>query len=436
MMRSCFVGACLLVFGVSAALASDKDWPQWRGPLGTGVAPDAKPPTEWSDTKNIKWKVELSGRGNSTPIIWGDRIYLQTAIKSPDAKAEDKPAEPQGRRRGTPPAPHKYVVMALDRASGKVVWETSVKEEMPHESIHPDSTEASASPVTDGEHIYAFFGSRGLYCLDRDGKVKWEKQLGKMKTRNEFGEGASPALFGDSLVIVWDHEGDDFIVTYDKKTGNERWRKERDEPTGWATPLVVEVGGKPQVITCGTKKCLAYDLASGDVVWSTGGLTANPIPTPVFNDGLAILMSGFRGAAAKAIKLADAKGEVSGPPAIAWTYDKDTPYVPSHCVYGDAVYFLENNKAMLTCLNSKTGEKNFGPQRLEGMGMIYASIAGANNHVYIVGRDGKTYVLKRGKDFEVVATNSLDDGFEASPAIVGNAIYLRGRKYLYCIAAD
>lgn len=431
--------SAVLVAGLAGVAAhadpgsTGKDWPQWRGPLGSGVAPEGSPPAEWSEQKNIRWKIAIPGRAHAAPIVLGDRVYAQTAV------AQGKPPAPEqgeGRRRPVKPTdPVKFSVLALDRKTGSTIWETTVSGQVPVEGTHPDATYASASPVTDGEHVFAYFGSYGLYCLDLAGKVVWEKDLGDMRTRNEFGEGSSPALFGDTLVVVWDHEGDDFIVALNKKTGEERWRFARDEPTTWATPLIVEVGGKPQVIVNAHNEARGYDLANGAVLWRTSGMTQNVVPSPVHHDGIVYLLSGFRGAAAQAIRLAEAKGDLKDSKAILWSYDKGTPYVPSPLLYKDCLYFLEGNKGVLTCLDARTGAVHYGPERLEGVQGVYASIVGAGGHVYIVSRDGKTLVLKAGPKFEVIATNTLDEGFEASPAIAGDEIFLRGRDHLYCIGA-
>lgn len=469
---------CVALFALSLPVYAQNEWPQWRGPQFTGVAPDGNPPTEWSDTKNVKWKVAIPGRGHGTPIVWKDRIFILTAVKGGPAPAGDKkesfdfsaapsaggdallafaqdsqPSQErrrpggergegrEGRPRGgpgqnKPTETYKFVVLALDRATGKTIWEKTVKEEVPHEGTHPDGTFASASAITDGTHIYAFFGSRGLHCLDWNGNIVWSKEFGQMRTRNSFGEGASPALHGDTLVVIWDHQGDDFVAAVDKKTGEVRWRKERDEDTNWATPLIVEYGGKTQVIISATKRIRSYDLKTGEQIWECGGMTGNVIPTPVRFEDTVIVISGFRGAATRAIKLASAKGDITdSTDAIAWKYDEDTPYVPSPLLYGDCLYFLKNNTAQLTCLNAKTGQKNFGPQRLEGLKNIYASIVGAQDHVYIADREGRTMVLKRGKDFNVIGVNEMKDGFDASPSIAGKELYLRGAEHLYCIAA-
>jgi outer membrane protein assembly factor BamB len=257
-----------------------------------------------------------------------------------------------------------------------------------------------------------------------------------MRTTNEFGEGSSPALHGDALVVQWDHEGDDFIVALDKRSGKELWRQARDEPTSWATPVIVEVGGHAQVIASATNAIRAYDLRDGKELWSCTGMTRNVVPTPIVADGVAYIMSGFRGAASRAIRLADAQGALNDSKAVLWSYDHDTPYVPSPVLYGDRLYFLQNNKGTLTCLNAKTGEKVYGPQRLEDVRMVYASLVGAGGNIYVVSREGTTVVFADGPEFEVKAINQLDDEFNASPAIVGNELYLRGAKHLYCIAKE
>ncbi len=404
------------------------DWAQWRGPLATGVAPEAEPPLTWSETQNVRWKVAIPGRGHGSPVVSGDRIFVTTAV------GEGK--EVEGQRGVQPAGVVRFVVLALDRATGKTVWERTVREEVPHEGTHPDGSWASASAVTDGERVFAFFGSRGLYALDFDGKPLWQKDLGDMETRRGFGEGSSPALAGDTLVVNWDHEGDSFIVALDKRTGEDRWRKGRDEVTSWATPLVVEADGSRQAIVNATGKIRSYDLATGEVLWETGGMTVNTIPSPVHADGVVYATSGFRGSALRAIRLAGANGDLTGTEAILWSHDRDTPYVPSPLLYRGQIYFLKVNSGILTSLDAATGEVRFGPERLPGVDSVYASPVAAAGRVYIADRDGKTVVLAAGPKLEVLAENVLDDGFDASPALVDGEIYLRGRKHLYCIAVE
>ena len=440
-MRIYLIGLLALIPLAGLAVAepaADEYWPQWRGPMATGVAPSGNPPVEWSADKNIAWKVEIPGKGYASPLVWKDTIYVLSAV--PTGKPIEIPEEPPGedgqrrRRNIQPTQQQQFTIMALSRADGSVLWKKVLREEVPHEGTHSTATWASNSPITDGEHIFAYFGSRGLYCLDMEGNLIWEKDLGDMQTRRGFGEGSSPALYGDSLVINWDHEGDSFIVVLDKNTGKEIWRRDRDEVTSWSTPLIIEHGGRTHVIVSATGRVRSYDLATGDVIWEVGGMTVNAIPTPVYLDGLVIVMSGFRGNALLAIRLDGAEGDITGTDSIVWSLDRDTPYTPSPLLYDDQLFFLKTNDGILSSYNAKTGEKYFGPVRLNDTPNIYASPVGADGRVYIAGRDGAVVVLEKGPDFKVLAVNKLDDGFNASPAIVDGEIYLRGKEHLYRIS--
>jgi outer membrane protein assembly factor BamB len=414
-------GVIVVLLSVPSAQAADRDqfWPQWRGPLFTGAAPQGNPPAEWSETKNVRWKVEVPGLGSGTPVVWGDTIYVTTAVPT-----------------GAASGPHRFTLLAIGRKDGKTLWQKALREEVPHEGHHATNTFASASALTDGEHVYAFFGSRGLYALDLKGNVKWEKDLGDMNIKMGFGEAASPALHGDRLVVNWDHEGESFIVALDKRTGKEIWRVPREEKTSWSTPLVVEHAGRAQVITSATSRVRSYDLATGELVWQASGMTANAIPTPVHADGIVYLTSGFRGNALMAVKLADAKGDITSAPAVIWRYDRDTPYVPSPLLYGGALYFLKSNSGVLSAFDAKTGTRLYGEQRLEGVANVYASPIGAGGRIYVAGRDGAVAVVQQGPEFKLLGTNRLDDGFDASPVAVGDELYLRGRKFLYRISTN
>jgi outer membrane protein assembly factor BamB len=331
---------------------------------------------------------------------------------------------------------HRFVVMALDRRDGHIAWERTAREEAPHEASHPDNgTWASSSAVTDGQHVIAFFESRGIYAYDMDGKLVWEKDLGDKSMRNQFGEGSTPALHGNRLVIVWDHTAGSYIVAFDKRTGNELWRVKRDEIDTWATPLVVEHAGRAQVIVPGMNKLISYDLENGEVVWHSQGLTMNPIPSPVGADGMIYAMSGFRGNNLKAIRLSDAKGDISNSGAIVWSLDRDTPYVPSPLLYDGILYFLKTNNNILSAFDAKTGKPHYQLQRLDGLSEVFSSPVGAAGRVYVTGREGTTLVIRNAPKFEILAKNVLDDGFDASPALVDGDIYMRGYRYLYSIGA-
>lgn len=425
------------------------DWPQWRGPAGSGVAVESEPPTTWSETENIRWKIRVPGAGSSTPIILDDRVYVATAMKTDRLKegaetAVEEPKEPESgnqrgrRRRGfnNRPAPTNYyafMVIAYDRASGKEVWRTVVTEQVPHEAGHNTNTFASASPITDGERLYVSFGSRGLYCLDMNGKVLWDRNLGTMQTRAKFGEGSSPALYQGTLVVPFDHEGESFIVALDAKSGDEKWKQSRDERTTWATPLITEFDGRVQVITNGQNRVRSYDLASGDLIWECGGQKGNPIPTPVRFEDNVIVMTGFRGFAVYSIPL-DSKGDITDGDTVTWVENDAAPYVPSPVLYKGQLYYLKSNNGILVSRDAKTGESIIDQTRLDGLRMVYASPVAANDKIYVTGRDGTTLVLKHGKTIEVIATNKLDDEIDASAAIVDDEIFFRGKEHLYCIA--
>jgi outer membrane protein assembly factor BamB len=418
-----FAAFAFLMSVVTAADGpGDKFWPNWRGPANTGVSPTAQPPTEWSENKNVRWRIDVPGRGAGTPIVWGGRVYISTAV----------PADPAAGPTGL----HKFVVMAINRKDGKIAWQQTAREEAPHERTHQEfGTMASPSLVTDGQTLIASFESRGFFAYDMNGKLLWQQDLGDKRMRNQFGEGTSPALHKEKLFVVWDHQGESFIAALDKKTGKEVWKVARQEIDSWATPLVVEAPGGAQVITGALNKVRSYDAETGKVVWEAAGLTMNPIPSPVSADGLVFLMSGFRGNNLKAIRYADAKGDITGTPAVVWTLERDTPYVPSPLLYDGILYFLKSNNNLLTAVDAKTGTPYYQAQRVEGIpGQVFASPVGASGRIYVLGQEGTAVVLKHGKALEAIATNKLDDKFDASPALADREIYLRGYKKLYCIA--
>jgi outer membrane protein assembly factor BamB len=442
----------------NAADVASSNWPAWRGPLANGTAPESSPPTEWSDTKNVKWKVKLPGHGSATPAIWGDKLFILAAV-GPEKKAEVKPVEPPPvvvnsatnssgtnapgdarRRRGggmgrseKPTDKFQFTVMCLDRKSGKTLWQKIAKEEVPHEGHHQDHGFASASPITDGKVVLAFFGSRGLYCYDMEGNLKWSKEFGQMRMRGTFGEAASPALRGDVVIVNWDHEGDDFIAALDKNTGKELWRTPRDEESSWGTPLIVDFKGQQQVIVGATMKVRSYDIATGKQLWQCGGQTANMIPTSVADADTVYAISGFRGASVQAITLGRT-GDLTGTDAVRWSHDKNTPYVPSPVLAGNRLYFLSSRGAALSCFDTRTGKAHFEAQSLPGVMNAYASPVASKDRVYVSSREGKCVVLKQSDTLEILATNSIGEGTDASIAIVGNELFLRGKENLYCIS--
>lgn len=414
------------------------DWDNWRGPGYRGQAPSGNPPVHWSEQENILFKTALPGDGGSSPIVWKDRIYLTTGIETEQTGTPKVILDSSGRRFSgpTPTRVHNYVLLAIDRHSGAVLWQKTVCSAVPHEGLHSTMTQVAASPVTDGKFLYVHFGSRGLHCLDMEGQAVWSKDFGTMRTRREYGEASSPALHGNTLIINWDHEGDSFVVALDKRDGQELWRRSRDEVTSWSTPLILAVAGRLQVVIPATGASRGYDLATGEVIWSCRGMTVNCIPTPIYADGLVYLMSGYRGQMLQAVRLEGASGDITGTPQVVWEHRKATSYVPSGLLVGNEFYFLRGNTAVLSCLDAKTGKEYYGGQRLRGLRNIYASLVGVGDRFYITDREGATKVIRAGTTYGEIGFNKLDDIFDATAAIVGDRIYMRGRRHLYAIAAE
>ncbi len=436
-----FLGCLLVLLATSRALSAAVDtnalryWPQWRGPLANGVSPQANPPVEWSERKNVRWKVELPGKGHSSPIVFGDRVYVMAAAPFGDAQKPVHDSAPGVHDSVPVTHRHQYMVLALSRADGRVLWKKVVREEWPHEGGHTTGSQASNSPTTDGELLYAFFGSRGLYCLDTNGAMKWQADLGKMQTLHAHGEGSSPVLHGDTLIVNWDHEGDSFIYAFDKRTGRQRWKVARDEKTSWSTPLVIEHAGGLQIVVSATKRVRGYDFATGRELWECDGLTDNVVASPVQWRDMIIAGNSYYKQAMVAIRLTGAKGNISNTTNVAWRLNRLTPYVPSPLLYGDTLYHLRHNQNVLVRLDPANGEFRGEPLRLDGIrDFIFASPVGAAGRLYISSRDGVTVVLRHDRDNATLAVNSLEDAFSASPAMVDRELYLRGERFLYCIA--
>ncbi len=395
---SAVLSTCLVsTIAVAADLDANRldNWHQWRGPLATGVAPRGDPPSEWSETENVKWKTKIPGLGHSTPIVWEDQVFLLAAIeteRSVDRLEEPKLKPPGGYYTKRPMNYHKFVVIGVDRRSGEIRWQSTAVEELPHEGHHRTNSYASGSPITDGERLVASFGSRGVFCFDLTGELLWKRDLGDMVTRFGWGEGASPTMHGDSVVVNWDHEGDSHLFVLDAKTGQTRWQVGRDEISNWSTPLVVEHQGTAQLIVNASRRVTSYDLATGRIIWECGGQTVNVVPSPMVADGVAYCISGFKGAAASAIPL-DSSGDVTDSDKIIWHHDRGTPYVPSALLYGDLLFFNRSNRPILSCLKAATGEVLVDGERMPELKSLYASPVGAAGKVYFVGRSCTTRVL-------------------------------------------
>lgn len=437
-----FVFLCSLIILLKATAsfsqnAPDENWAQWRGPMHTGAATNGNPPVHFSESQNLKWKLKIPGKGHATPVVWGDRIIIQTAV----ATNETAPQAPADAGEGSRMAPnqtnliHEFRVLLVDRNKGTIIWQKTVAREWPEESTHELGSWASNSPSTDGEKIYAYFGSRGIHCLDFKGNILWQRDFGQMKKHMNFGEGSSSYLHGDKLFVQWDHEEGSFIYALNKNTGEIDWQLSREEGTSWSTPLVVDVNGSPQVIASATNQVRAYDFETGDIIWTTSGLTRNVIPNPVYANGILYVMSGFRGSAMQAIEISKAKGDITGTDAILWTYNQDTPYTPQPLLMNNRLYFLRVNNGFLSCIDARTGEPLYSKQNLKDISTLYSSPTGVNGRLYIAA-DKTVMVIKEGDNFEVLASNKLDDNFHASPVIAGNQLILRGFENLYCFSEE
>ena len=416
-------------------LPGAKNWHQWRGPEANGVSRTATPPMTWSESENIRWKVPIDGRGVSSPVVWGNKIFLLSSVNTGEVdtslpKPEDQPERVFGIKH--PNTKYSFVVLCLDRKTGKEIWRRAATDLVPHEGHHKDNSFASASPFTDGKRLYCWFGSAGLYCFDLDGNKLWSKDLGRAKVGASLGEGCSPVVHDGKVVILRDNQGQSTIEALDAASGDPLWKKERDEPNGWSTPLIVPYQGKTQVITCGDNLVRSYDLETGSIIWQCGGLSQNTIPCPVTDGERVYCMSGYSGYSLLALPLS-AKGDITGSEEIVWSKSKNTPYIPSPILYDGMLGFLKSNQSLYSVLDAKTGNELIGSTRLPSIANVYSSPVGAAGRVYLTGRNGVTLVLKRGKEFEVLATNKLDDEFRASAALVGKQMLLRGSQYLYCI---
>jgi outer membrane protein assembly factor BamB len=423
---------------VSAEPPSTEDiavnWHQWRGPNANGSAADsARPPVKWDATTHIQWTADLPGEGSATPAVWGNQVFVLSAQKT-DRKAET-PTVPHDTAKTVPPnVYYQYNVTSIDRRTGDVRWQKMATEQVPHEGHHDSHTYAAGSPTTDGERLYASFGSRGIYCYTLSGDLIWQKDLGDMRTRFAWGESVTPALAGIALIINWDQEENSFVVALDKVTGKELWRTARpEEKTSWNTPLITELGGRTLAILNGSGKARAYDVANGDVVWECGGQTINAIPSAVRFEDCVICMSGYRGAASFSIPV-NSKGDVTGSDSIRWSHPASTPYVPSPTLSGKRLVFTGGNTDILTCLDAATGKSLLDRRRIPGVSGLYASPLAANGHLYFVGREGTTAVLKDNETLDVVGTYQLDGTFDASPVAVGTQLFLRSWNRLYCIS--
>ena len=427
-----------IVFNTTAAAVTDASWPQWRGPSGQGVSAEKNLPAEWTATKNIKWKTLIPGRGHSSPIVWGNRIFLTTAIEGdlvPGAKAvKHMDGDKEFLHPDSIGADHKHLfkVICLNRETGKVVWEQTAFEGTPYDNRHRKSSFASSTPATDGRNVYAFFGTEGLFAYDMNGKLVWKADLGKLGTVG-MGTGTSPVLYENLVILQCDEENGaaSFIVGIDKKTGREVWRTPRKVQVSWSTPLLVRTAKRAELITSGTEAVIAYDPANGKELWRHKGVESNAIPSPVANSELVFISAGFPAKIAMAIALGGT-GDLAD--SVAWKYTKGTAYVPSPILYGEYLY-LTSDRGVLTCIDAKTGEIKYEGGRVPIPASFTASPVAFDGKILMTSEDGDTFVVKAGPKHEIIGTNSVGEPVYASPALADGNIFIRGERNLYCIGS-
>lgn len=420
--------------------AETSNWPQWRGPDSQGISNDKNLPTEWSETKNVLWKTEISGRGFSQPVIWGNRVFLTTDIEGGPAPETHKPPKHMiGEKEFTHPEwdginrLHTYKTICLDRDSGKILWEQVSYEGTAYDYRHKRGNYAAPSPVTDGKYVWTYFGSEGLYCYDFKGKLIWKKSLGPIPTLG-MGVGTSPVLHGDLLILQCDENlgKNSFITALNKKTGNEIWRVKRDVQTSWTTPVIVKTPQRAELVTSGNEFLISYDPATGKELWRVTGLKSHAIATPVVGHGMVILSSGYPAKVITAVKLGG-DGNLDNTDKIAWRYNKGTAYVPSPILYGDYLYLM-SDAGILTCLDPKTGEVIYEGGRIPVATKFYgASPVAFDGKILLTSDDGETFVIKAGPKHEVLGQNSIGEPSRTSIAIADGKLFIRGDKHLFCI---
>jgi len=426
----------LLITGVAA----NDNWPQFRGPGSLGVVEDASLPDKWSTTENVSWKTDIPGTGWSSPVVWGDNVFLTSVLSSVDGEKPKKGLYFGGER----PAPtdvHRWMVYCVDLKTGKIRWEREVYQGPPATSRHLKNSYASETPVTDGERVYAYFGNVGAFCFDMNGKLQWSKKWGPFKTRYGWGTAASPVLFKDRIYIVNDNDQHSFIIALNKKTGDQIWQTDREEGTNWATPYIWENEQRTEIITPGTRKVRSYDL-NGKLLWEFSGMSSISIPTPFSRFGLVYITSGYVGDPNRpvyAIKpgasgdITLAKGETSSK-YVAWYQPQAGPYNPSPIVYGDFYYTLYD-RGFFTCHDAKTGKEIYAKVRIDpGVNAFTSSPWAYNGKIFCLSEDGDTFVIQAGGEFKLLGKNSLDEMCMATPAIVRGSLIIRTASKLYRIS--
>jgi outer membrane protein assembly factor BamB len=425
-----------MIFSLSViAFAGADDWPGWRGPTANGISPLKNVPAEWSASRNIAWKTPVEGRGHSSPVVWGDRIFLTTDVQGEPVEGVTAPkhmlrGEPF-RQPDSTGMDHKHIlkVMSFDAKSGKQLWQRTAFEGIVADEIHKFNTYASPTTVTDGKFVYAYFESQGLYKYDFEGNQIWKVSFGPIMSEG-LGAGVSPVLFEDKIIILADQdEGEhSFLTAVSVKDGSTVWKTARKARSSYTSPVLVEVNQQRQLIVSGTENLISYDPRTGKELWRTEGVGGVSVHTPVFGHGMVFVSTGYPTKNVLAVRLNPAPGEER----VAWTYKKGTGYIPNAILYGDFLYFL-TDAGLVTCLDAVTGKPQYESKRFPTPAHFAGAPVAFDGKLLITSQDGDTHVLKAGPVHEILGTNSLGEGVIASLAIAGDSIYIRSDKNLYRI---
>ena len=432
-MRRPICVAFLAAVLVDVSFAETKNWPQYRGAQSDGLAEGDTLPDRWSTTENVVWKAEIPGWGWSSPVIWGDKVFVTSAVGEQELKKPIVGGYPGGRVK--PTDVHRFMTYCLDFDTGKVRWEREAHKGVPPEQRHPRNSYANATPITDGERVYAYFGNIGMFCYDMDGTKLWEQRLGSFPMRGGWGPGASPVLHNDRIYLVNDNETGSFMVALDAKSGKEIWRVEREERSNWSTPYVWEHPDRTEIVTIGTSKVRSYDL-EGNVLWELRGTSGLVSLMPLAKHGLLYLGAGYHYGPLYAIQ-PGASGDISlkadetSNRWIAWSQRRGSGIHPCYLISDERLFVLFD-AGLLTCYHAKTGETVFPRKRLNtGGGRFYASPWAYNGKVFLLNEDGTTWVVEDGPEFKLLHKNELADNAWATPAIARGSLFIRTYTGLY-----
>lgn len=433
----CAIAVCCIVASASFA---EVNWPCFRS-LSCGVAEDEILPISWSATENVMWKVDILGRAWSCPVVWGDKIFLTTVASEGRVEEAKKGLYFGGNRDKPSMAVHHWIVYCFDWDSGKMVWQKTVHKGKPAQPVHIKNTYASETPATDGQRVYFYFGNVGVFCFDLDGTELWRKRFDPAKMRYNWGTAASPVLHGDNLFIVNDNDEKSYLLALDKKTGDEVFRVERDEKSNWATPYVWQNAERTELVTCGTGNVRSYDL-DGKLLWELGGMSVIAIPTPVEENGLLYICSGYVGDGKNRPVYAirpGASGDITPTDEqdtgkyIAWYHKFAGPYNPSPIAYGDYLYVLYD-RGTVSCYDARTGKVIYEKQPLAKDARAFTASPWANDgKLFFLSEDGDTFVVQAGPEFQVLGRNALDEMCMATPATLRGSIVIRTLTKLYRI---